>query len=287
MMFTRLVVPVDESSTSLDAVRVATDLAAAVDGSVEVVTVVGRRDDVDGCDDELRARLAGLGPLRVQPTALVRVGGSVADVIAERLDATPGAMVLMSSHGHGRSASVLGSTTDEILHEVYGPVIVVGPNAAMRAGAPPAMPDGTYIVPLDGSARADGVLPIVGAWSVEFGGTPCLLEVIDALHVTPLDDARRSVVADRARDLHRQIHRKVEFEALHGLDVAGAIVDFADRRSASLIFMATHGRTGFERLRAGSVTAGVVRHASCPVVLFRPPEFAVDEAAVAAGSRLR
>jgi nucleotide-binding universal stress UspA family protein len=42
-----------------------------------------------------------------------------------------------------------------------------------------------------------------------------------------------------------------------------------------LIFMATHGRTGIERLRSGSTAASVLHDATCPVIMFRPadPEY--------------
>jgi nucleotide-binding universal stress UspA family protein len=71
--------------------------------------------------------------------------------------------------------------------------------------------------------------------------------------------------------MQREIDREVEFEVVHHDDPARAITDFATQSNASLIFCTTHGRTGMARLRAGSVAAKVVRAATCPVVLYRPP----------------
>jgi nucleotide-binding universal stress UspA family protein len=71
---------------------------------------------------------------------------------------------------------------------------------------------------------------------------------------------------------------------LHSDHPAREIVRFASESDASLIFMATHGRTGFERLRSGSIAAGVVHHAHCPVVMFRPPELAAPREVAYAGS---
>jgi nucleotide-binding universal stress UspA family protein len=79
-------------------------------------------------------------------------------------------------------------------------------------------------------------------------------------------------VSSRALELRRTIDRDVEFEVLHGGHTGRSITDFAGEMNASLIFLATHGRTGLARVRSGSVAAEVVRHALCPVVLFRPPE---------------
>ena len=132
--------------------------------------------------------------------------------------------------------------------------------------------DGTYVVPVDGSARAKGVIPIVAAWAIEFSGTPCLVEVVDDGHGFDIA-AESSYVAAQAFQLERRIGQRIDFEVLHGPTPAHPIVEFATAHDASLIFMSTHGRTGFERLRMGSVAADVVRHSPIPVVLFRPPDF--------------
>ena len=47
------------------------------------------------------------------------------------------------------------------------------------------------------------------------------------------------------------------------------ILAVADRETASLIVIATHGRTGVRRLLFGSVAEKVVRHAPCPVLTVR------------------
>lgn len=47
-------------------------------------------------------------------------------------------------------------------------------------------------------------------------------------------------------------------------------------RNEMSVVAATHGRTGLQRFTAGSTASSVVRAATCPVVLHRPPVFAVD-----------
>jgi len=48
------------------------------------------------------------------------------------------------------------------------------------------------------------------------------------------------------------------------------IVAKAEEEKADLIVMSTHGRTGFEQIMLGSVTARVVARAGCPVLTIRP-----------------
>jgi len=278
-MFEHLVVPVDGSSASFKAVPVACRMAARVDGRVDVLTVVDRLADVADARQMVEQGIRDLGPLPIEPAQFVHASDEVAGAIFNHIERSPGGMVLMSARGHGRSAAILGSTTDDVLRALFGPVIVIGPHALESQGRL----DGNYVVPLDGSPRSEGVLPIVAAWATEFGGTPWLVEVADEHVGNSGDIVESSFVNSRATELRRRISRPVEFEVLHSDHTAPEIVRFADEWNASLIFMATHGRTGLERLRLGSVAAGVVHEAHCPVVVFRPPELvAADEATYAA-----
>jgi len=268
-MFSNLVVPVDFSTASISTLAAAAKMAAQVGGRVDALAIVDESADVAALSYDLVRAIERLGPQPVQVRPLVHSGPNVVAAINHHIEENPGSMVLMSSHGHGRSAAVLGSTVDELLRAMFGPVIVIGPHASGCSGRL----DGTYVVPLDGSPRAEGVIPIVAPWAIEFNGRPWMVEVIDdgAGNSEPVI-VQSSYVSGRADALAQQISRNVEFEVLHGRDVASSIVDFAKSQDATLIFMATHGRTGVERLAAGSVAADVVRHATIPVVLFRPPD---------------
>lgn len=267
-MFQHLVVPIDGSAASWSAVPIAARMAAAVDGKLDVVTVVDRLADIAPARDELVQGVSVLGELPVDPSVHVLANDVVAKAIADHVESVNGATVVLSSHGHGRSAAVLGSTTDELLRRLYGPIVVVGPQVETeRAGAL----DGAYLVPLDGSPASEQILPIAEAWAIEFGAVPWIVEVISpSVHVTA-DVFESAYPARLAARLHEQTGHDVEYEVLHGDKPSRAIVDFAAGNQATLVFATTHGRTGLDRLRLGSVAAEVVRHAPCPVVLYRPP----------------
>ena len=95
---------------------------------------------------------------------------------------------------------------------MFGPVIVIGPNVDDVTGRL----DGAYAVPLDGSKLADGILPIVAAWTTEFDGTPWLIAVGKERPTYIGDVVDSSFVSSRALELRRKIERPVEFEVLHG-----------------------------------------------------------------------
>jgi nucleotide-binding universal stress UspA family protein len=50
-------------------------------------------------------------------------------------------------------------------------------------------------------------------------------------------------------------------------DPVGIILIHASSRGCDLIVLGTHNRTGFARLRSGSVAEGVIRRAACPVLV--------------------
>lgn len=269
-MFQHLVVPVDGSTASWSAVPIAAQMAATVDGTLDVVTVVDRLGDVVPAKTELAEGVLKLGTLPVSPSVQVLANDSVARAVADHIESLTGATVVMSSHGHGRSAAVLGSTADELLRLMYGPIVVIGPHAHAAGGAL----DGTYVVPVDGSDTGEKIAPIAEAWAIEFNAVPWLVEVLDpGLHLTG-DVFESAYPARLAQQLQHASGHEVEYEVLHGNRPSKAIVDFAERMNASMIFATTHGRSGLDRLRLGSVAAELVRHAPCPVVLHRPPHLA-------------
>lgn len=271
-MFQHLIVPIDGSSASWDVVPIAARMAAAVDGKVDVVTVVDRLADIAPAERELEQGMERFGALATDVQTQVLASDSVADALTRHVEAIAGATVAMSSHGHGRSAAVLGSTADEVLRRIYGPIVVVG--AHVRDGVGEL--SGTYVVPVDGSANGELIVPIAEAWAIEFNAVPWLVEVLEPGSVPreAIGDVFESAYAARlAQGMQRDTGREIEYEVLHGKRPATAIVDFADQLGASLIFATTHGRSGMQRLRAGSVVADIIRHAHCPVVLHRPPHF--------------
>lgn len=270
MLLDHLIVPVDLSATSIATIPVAAALAERTGGRVELLTVVDETRLIDPTNAELDRTLSQLGPVPVTITRDVQVGGSASAAITAKLEREPGAMLLMASHGRGRSAAVLGSTLASVLRSCHRPVIVLGPNADLA----PRDLAGEYFVPLDGSDNAEAVLPIVADWASQFGGAPTVVEVATTTYA---DAAASAYLRTQAAMLGERLGRPVDYDQLHGGDVGLAIAEHAHAAGAALIFIATHGRTGIGRLASGSVAAGVVRHARMPVVVFRPADVAATD----------
>ncbi|HEX8845845.1 MAG TPA: universal stress protein [Pyrinomonadaceae bacterium] len=63
---------------------------------------------------------------------------------------------------------------------------------------------------------------------------------------------------------------EVEEIIAHG-DAAAEIVRVAKEHDVDLIVISSHGRTGLGRILFGSTAEEIVRHATCPVLVVKPP----------------
>jgi nucleotide-binding universal stress UspA family protein len=263
-----LIVPVDGSSVSWRAFDVALGIAHRCGGDIRVVEVAC--DPVDGryANDRLNDELQQRGPFGVEVSVEVRLTSEyVADEIAAVIAQRPDSIIVMSSHGTGRSAAILGSVTEGVLRRTLGPVVLVGPRAIASDFS------GPIIVSVDGSAESEIALPLAAAWASELRTTPWIVSVEDSRRpiaaVVNGDVLEAAYPARLARRLAEYAGRAVEFDELHDPHPGRAVPSFASRSNASMIVASSHGRSGLSRLTLGSVTAQFVRNATCPVTVVR------------------
>jgi nucleotide-binding universal stress UspA family protein len=141
----------------------------------------------------------------------------------------------------------------------------------------------TILVPLDGSARAEKILPPVETLARTFGAKLVLLQVVEP-HVAGLaPDQLASIYAlgmveERMKTAQsylgalRQQFMTRELEVRICVEygpVVETILQVAEREGAELIAMASHGRTGLSRVFYGSAAAGVLNRIDRPLLLIR------------------
>lgn len=138
------------------------------------------------------------------------------------------------------------------------------------------------LVPLDGSKRAEAILPHVEDLARRYGAEVILLHVVEPVpfsvgpegaYIVLREELERrteqgemylSGLEDEYRDKGIEIRTRV----VHGSSVE-AITEAAERESADLVAMASHGRTGLRRVFYGSVAAGVLNRIDRPLLLIR------------------
>jgi nucleotide-binding universal stress UspA family protein len=141
----------------------------------------------------------------------------------------------------------------------------------------------TILVPLDGSKRAESILPYVETLAQSFKGKviffvaiePVLMleynEIIGMSEFMEKNDDLKEKTAEYLDSLQKKFSKKgIEVRTLiaHAPAVK-AIVDAAEREKADLVAMASHGRTGLSRTFYGSIAAGVLQRIDRPLLLIR------------------
>jgi nucleotide-binding universal stress UspA family protein len=129
------------------------------------------------------------------------------------------------------------------------------------------------LVPLDGTPHSERVFGLVRAILSRQETELVLLAVLprDEAWVKCQDDSVELTCdyLDWRRQLLAKHLGRVRYAIRVG-DPAEEIARFAEEFEPSLIAMSTHGRSGLERLRWGSVTEGVLRRSRFPVLAVSP-----------------
>jgi nucleotide-binding universal stress UspA family protein len=296
-MLRTILVPLDGSELAEEALECATALSTPTAARLVLVRVEIAHSLADIPDVQARSaavhraeqylaqvesRLAARG---FTVGSEVRSAGRAADGTVEVAVAHAVDMIVMTSHVRtGPSHLLLGSVAEGIVAHSRVPVLV------KRAGQivhPDLLIEGTprLLVPVDGTAHAEAALEVATALASDLNGELVLLEVEVRDDV---QDAERDVqvyldaeVPDGGYDAYDYISRLQErlntptpklpiFCEVRRGRPEDQIVKTATELDATLIVMATHGRTGVDRLIAGSVAGRVIEHADQPVVLIRP-----------------
>lgn len=167
-------------------------------------------------------------------------------------------LVVMGTAGHTKIEEMLiGTNTEKIVRLAKCPVLTVNKK--------PATSNFKNIVYATAMAKDEEVFSrIVRRTQQLYNSTVHLVRVN-----TPGDFQRDYVVKDYMNRFAKKLGLKnYTISVYNDLNVEEGVIRFADGIDADMIAMATHGRTGFAHVLAGSVAEDVVGHAKRPVLTF-------------------
>jgi nucleotide-binding universal stress UspA family protein len=148
----------------------------------------------------------------------------------------------------------------------------------------------TLLVPLDGSPRAESILPHVEDLAMQFKSKVIFLQVVElplqfvnpSLYETTIQtDIIHEHLIDFKRkkeDITAYLSGIQEVFQKKGIDTGiiveqgpavETIISVAQRENAELIAIASHGRTGLSRVFYGSVAAGIMHKIDRPILIIR------------------
>ena len=274
-MITKVVVPLDGSPLATSALAPARSLAERAGASLLLMTTRWD-DDVALAREHLEEQAALVGSDRVE-TSVIHDRTAPEAILLQ--GAEPGAVVCMATHGRsGLGQAALGSVAEAVVRRSHRPVLLVGPSVERGAWQSGFWFDhGNLLVPVDGSAISEAVVPIASEWAALLHLRPWVTEVLPAPARIVVPSREPDAETCFVRAVAEQIHdgsEATQWEVLHADDAAEALVTQARRLPAALVAMATHGRTGLSRAALGSVAMRVVHGSSCPVLVVRPPSTA-------------
>ena len=228
--------------------------------------------------DALAAECRGWGVV----AATVIAEGPPGPTLTEYAEQNGVDLIVMVSHCRGGLKRItLGSVTDFVIRNTHIPVLVVKPHATFIANVPGENPT-RVLVPLDGSALAEEVLPHVESLARSLSATVILVQVM-----TPFADPSREII-DPAMPwwetqlasgdtylsrVARYLTEKgltVRHEVLTGENIADAVIRCAVREDAGVIALATSGVGGLRRLVLGTVADRISRRSPISVLVFHP-----------------
>jgi nucleotide-binding universal stress UspA family protein len=176
------------------------------------------------------------------------------DIIAEqKVD-----LVVMGTAGHSKlEEMIIGSNTEKVVRHSKCPVLTVHKK--------PVTTDFKNIVYATSMSKDEEVFSrIVRNTQVLYDSTVHLVRIN-----TPGNFQRDAVVRKYMQDFAKKLQLKnFTVNIFNDLTEEEGIIYFADSINADLIAMATHGRTGFAHVLAGSIAEEVVSHSKRPVLTF-------------------
>jgi nucleotide-binding universal stress UspA family protein len=212
-------------------------------------------------------------------TCHILSGGPAFDEICRVAQKIPADLIVMPTHGRtGLKHVFLGSTAERIVQHSPCPVFVVR-EKKRRSKAGPLYSINTILVPVDFSDCSREGLQYAIGFANEFGASIILLHAtylgyIYSSEGTAIYDipALQKAARKNAQRHMRQLVRSVNFG---GVKFETAFTDgspvldicsFAKEHDVDLIITSTHGLTGLKHALIGSVAEQVVRRASCSVL---------------------
>jgi nucleotide-binding universal stress UspA family protein len=230
------------------------------------------------------ARLAGERDGVEIPVESEVIEGQAAEEICQWTRQHGVGLTVLCTHGaRGETEWCLASTARKLVEGVPGSVLLV------PAAAPPQARVARYrrvLVPVDGSPRAESVIPLATRIAASQNAELVLAHVVpvpELIETGPLDsetlELRERLVRRNERVANEYLDRlraqlaggevPVRALVLLGGDARGRVARLIAEEAVDLVILSAHGRSARADVSLGSVAAHLVAHAEVPLLIVR------------------
>ncbi len=222
-----------------------------------------------------RLRLAGV------PTAQVLLQGDPAERVIDYAQAEHVDLILLSSHGRsGLSGWNVSSVVQKILARVHISILLVPAYHPVTAEIA-ALRYERVLVPLDGSQRAECVLPLVGVLATQHDSQVLLAHVVrkpelprrappsrEDQELADLLTERNRLEANRyLEELRARLSLPADVRLLVEEHVAVALQQLTLEEKIDLVLLSAHGYSGSTRWPYGSLPTSFILYGDKPLVI--------------------
>lgn len=212
--------------------------------------------------------------------------GDPTEVLLDVARARQADLILLGTHGRsGLGRWLYGSVAEAVLARSPIPTLLVPASLASGSTGPAVA---RILVPLDGSAIAEAAIGPALDLAEALAAEVALVRIVPPTPPAMIADPMGFTMAASAYEFELEEEEKAARAYLaavaaqlraRGLSVttsvrvdqsSNGILAAADVSEATLVVMATHGRTGLSRALLGSVALDVLRRGTRPVVLVHP-----------------
>ena len=296
-MFRKILVPLDGSDEAEAILPYVSHIASGMDLEVTLLSVMDRGAMemsetyfsrlYERAEQEAKGRLHNAAHQLQQEgvrTEELVVSGRADSEITEAADRLGCNLIAMSTHGRSLlGRGILGSVADRIVHTARIPVLTITPDKVRAYHGSDTLVT-KLVVPLDGSALAETVLPHVREMASRLEYKVVLIRVVRPLHYfwvgehPPEIDEENAQMENEARAYMETAAEKlsqdgidVEWRVLVGHPTTIVLEQVRDIHH-SIVALTTHGRSGFRRWLIGSLAESLVRSGGDPVLIVPPEE---------------
>lgn len=198
----------------------------------------------------------------------VRMGDPIFEILKMAI-LLPATMILMSTHGRSGIDRIRdGSVTEQVLKQSPCPVFILHSTRPGSADNRAINLFKRILVPLDGTDASSAILECVERFAKMHDSEVILFH--DEMEHAEFDDKKAAIRA-KLQDLSVTLANtglRVSLDMTTYKRPIREILDKIDAMDIDLVSMATHGNGGEKRALDESVTAEIVRHSSCPLLVW-------------------
>ncbi len=259
----------------------------------EAIVYVNIEEQMQGSRERLE-KYVSWGEDHVPNLQSELLSGIAADQICRFALDHQGDLIIMGAHGwSGLDRVLMGSVAERVICQAPCPVLIIPAREDKSfewADLPetikielPNLTSGHLLLPVDFSDCSLDAFEYASRLAKSCHMTVSLFHVVEPLSYSldfnlahPIEDRQlRQKVEARLSELTEVLKRQ-ELQADYELadkPAVDAILEGIPKTQANLVVMGTHGRRGLSRLVMGSVTAGVLRRSSSPILTVKSPKF--------------